>query len=349
MTSFSGNFTGIGQTSGILRMDRVGKRIEVALSGTYNMEIVLEKANANLFSWEEVARYSTEDATVADHYITKKKREWFRLRVSVDTSGTAAYVFNDVAADVIILRDEEQEVRARFHEDGVHFPGTVTADTAIGGGDVVEDTTPQLGGDLDVNGQSIVSATAGDIAITPHTTGDVIIDGIKWPQADGSANEVLTTDGAGQASWTAAGVSSHRGALVKLTAGESIAAATVTAVPWDAAEYDTDSIWAGGAPTRLTVPSGVTRVRLKAAGHFGAFSAAKRRLYQMTKNGLDFTGAPKIDVDSTENGTSSANIASPDLIVVATDYFEFNVFHNDSVARDLSANEFTWFAMEIIE
>ena len=58
---------------------------------------------------------------------------------------------------------------------------------AGGGGisNVVEDTTPQLGGDLDVNGKSIVSASDGDIAITPNGTGDVILDGLKWPQADG--------------------------------------------------------------------------------------------------------------------------------------------------------------------
>jgi DNA-binding FrmR family transcriptional regulator len=77
-----------------------------------------------------------------------------------------------------------------------------TADSALQ--DVVDDTTPQLGGDLDVNGSSIVSASAGDIAITPNTTGDVILDGQKWPQADGSADQLLKTDGAGQLSWATA-------------------------------------------------------------------------------------------------------------------------------------------------
>lgn len=39
--------------------------------------------------------------------------------------------------------------------------------------DVVDDTTPQLGGNLDVNGNSIVSASNGDINITPNGTGNV--------------------------------------------------------------------------------------------------------------------------------------------------------------------------------
>jgi len=66
---------------------------------------------------------------------------------------------------------------------------------------VLADTTPQLGGDLDVNGHSIVSAAAGDIALTPDTTGDLIFDGVKWPQADGANRAVLQTNGAGQSSW----------------------------------------------------------------------------------------------------------------------------------------------------
>ena len=66
---------------------------------------------------------------------------------------------------------------------------------------VVEDTTPQLGGSLDVNGNSIVSASGGDIAITPDGSGSVVIDGINYPQADGSADQFIKTDGAGQLSF----------------------------------------------------------------------------------------------------------------------------------------------------
>lgn len=44
-------------------------------------------------------------------------------------------------------------------------------------GNVVEDTTPQLGGDLDLNGYSIVSTASGDININPDGTGDIILHG----------------------------------------------------------------------------------------------------------------------------------------------------------------------------
>lgn len=76
--------------------------------------------------------------------------------------------------------------------------------TAGGGGisNVVEDTTPQLGGNLDVNGNSIVSTANGDINITPNGSGAVVIDGISHPQVDGNAGDVSTTDGAGNLSFT---------------------------------------------------------------------------------------------------------------------------------------------------
>ena len=45
------------------------------------------------------------------------------------------------------------------------------------GSDIVADTTPQLGGSLDVNGQSITSASNGNVVIAPNGTGILRIDG----------------------------------------------------------------------------------------------------------------------------------------------------------------------------
>ena len=56
---------------------------------------------------------------------------------------------------------------------------TLVAGLATSGAisNVVEDTTPQLGGDLDVNGNGLVSTSNGNIALTPNGTGVVRIDG----------------------------------------------------------------------------------------------------------------------------------------------------------------------------
>jgi len=60
--------------------------------------------------------------------------------------------------------------------------------------------------DIDVNGNSIISSSNGNISITPNGTGDVILDGIKYPQVDGSNEQVLQTNGSGQLSFAYLGV-----------------------------------------------------------------------------------------------------------------------------------------------
>lgn len=118
---------------------------------------------------------------------------------------------------------------------------TDTAEAAIaaqaGSGNVVDDTTPQLGGNLDVNGNAVVSTANGNIELNPNGTGVVIFKGnatkgagqfklnceqnshgivikgpphsagasytLTLPDTDGAANEVLKTDGSGNLDWVA--------------------------------------------------------------------------------------------------------------------------------------------------
>ena len=54
---------------------------------------------------------------------------------------------------------------------------------------VVDDTTPQLGGNLDVNSNSIVSVSNGNIPLAPNGTGEVLI-------GSGSAAGDITSSGA---------------------------------------------------------------------------------------------------------------------------------------------------------
>jgi len=42
---------------------------------------------------------------------------------------------------------------------------------------LLSDTTPQLGGNLDVNGNSIVSVSNGDITIAPNGSGEINLNG----------------------------------------------------------------------------------------------------------------------------------------------------------------------------
>jgi len=82
-----------------------------------------------------------------------------------------------------------------------HTAGTVTASSAL-----IVDASSKLDvlnvDNITLNGNSITSTNLnGDIEVTPNGTGDLILDGQNWPQADGSTGQFLKTDGSGQLSW----------------------------------------------------------------------------------------------------------------------------------------------------
>jgi hypothetical protein len=82
--------------------------------------------------------------------------------------------------------------------------------TQVGNNNVDHVLTTTGTGDLTLstnngtNAGTIVLADGAnnDITLTPNGTGDLVLDGLKWPQADGTANYVLKTDGSAQLSWT---------------------------------------------------------------------------------------------------------------------------------------------------
>ena len=113
-----------------------------------------------------------------------------------------------------------------------HSPSYLTSVTT----DLVGDTTPQLGGNLDVNGQDIVSTSNGDIDLDPNGSGNVVIKGnstrgagaiqlncefnshgiklkspphsanasytLTFPTTAGTNGYALTTNGSGTLSWS---------------------------------------------------------------------------------------------------------------------------------------------------
>ena len=75
--------------------------------------------------------------------------------------------------------------------------------TAGGITDVVQDSTPQLGGNLDVVTHSLVSTSNRNIAITPNGSGKVVLDGLSYPTSDGTSGQAIVTDGSGNLSFSA--------------------------------------------------------------------------------------------------------------------------------------------------
>ncbi len=141
-----------------------------------------------------------------------------------------------------------------------------------------------------------------------------------------------------------------KGALVNLTADESIAHNTWTSVPWDQAVYDTDAFWAASPnPERLTIPAGLTRVRLSANISFANNTTGIRGI-RLFKNGGGFDGTISVTRDATSGtGNTDFNGNSAIVTVAQNDFFELQVFQDSGGALNLRTANATWLSIERIE
>ena len=98
-------------------------------------------------------------------------------------TGQTAETSVDASNDLVLVYDNDATALRKM------TVGNLVAGVSGGISDVVSDTTPQLGGDLDVNGNDIVSVSNGNINILPNGSGKVNIDG------NGSSGGVTITDG----------------------------------------------------------------------------------------------------------------------------------------------------------
>jgi hypothetical protein len=134
------------------------------------------------------------------------------------------------------------------------------------------------------------------------------------------------------------------GALAVKTATQAIAASVTTPISYDAVGYDTRGFWSAGAPTRLTVPAGVTRVIVSASTRFtggtGSYQTVIRR------NGVEVNG---IASQSMASGFTAGhiNMSTAVLSVTAGDWFEVLAF--TSAARTIDSGARTWMAIAVVE
>jgi hypothetical protein len=133
------------------------------------------------------------------------------------------------------------------------------------------------------------------------------------PASGGGTSNFLRAD----ATWAAPTLPAFSGALMEKTSDQSITSAGA-AVSWDAESYDVGNWWTSGSPTRMTVPSGVTRIRITACCRTGTNN--QNITGNLLKNGSDvFAGNPG---GYSFSATGGVMLVSPVLEVVAGDYFE---------------------------
>ena len=157
----------------------------------------------------------------------------------------------------------------------------------------------------------------------------------------------------------ATGTAIGRGCLVTLSADEAIANGTNVHVSWDSETggYDTDTIHDTVTNNkRLTVPTGVTKVRLSAQVVWESSATGVRRII-LSKNDETTTPATALGMPSdwapASGGVHVNSFCSPIITVVATDYFTLDAYQTSggSLNVDATAAGFgeSWFSMEIIK
>ena len=170
---------------------------------------------------------STSDGANTVLVLTGSPGSTFELRVTPTDQEKFYTIRNDTNAACRVIYKGVTYSTSNGVEIASGASAAVTGDGGGGSGvfksltpttDLVNDTSPELGGNLDVVTHSIVTTASNrDIAITPHGTGSVILDGLSYPQADGTAGQLLKTDGSGQLSFVSAG--SSLGNSLSLTGG----------------------------------------------------------------------------------------------------------------------------------
>ena len=214
---------------------------------------------------------------------------------------------------------------------------------------VVEDTTPQLGGDLDMNGQDIVTTSNANLELAPNGTGKVVVKGntnqgaiqlnceanshgqtiIAAPHSESASNTLTLPSTGGDAR------------LVSATSTATLTNKTLTTPV--IAEIDSGSSITLDATTDIILDAGGADVTLKDDGTtFGSLTNSSGELViksgstpttAMTFSGANVTFAGTVTIGSA--GISEAELEILDGATVTTD--ELNILDGvTSTASELN-------------
>ena len=212
---------------------------------------------------------------------------------------------------------------------------------------VAPDTTALLQGDgVDlfgvagggIGGGASALANLTDVDATGALNGDLLrFDGSLWtPDAGGVHTRIPLP---------------FKGALLQRSADLTNVSFPVL-IPFESAAYDTDVFWDAGNPSRITIPAGVTKVRLQGCVSLKGSATTGGVYVSFTKNGGgDVTGCGIFTVRQGTSGYTNNDFTASTAVlpVSAGDYFELRVNSTTSNWDDIQASTRTWFAIEVVE
>ena len=245
----------------------------------------------------------------------------------VDFGAGTKDVFITIPASKMVVEDGSNNVA---------IGGTVTATAFSGSGasltgvDVVNDTSPQLGGNLDMNGNDIVTTSNADLELAPNGTGKVVVKGndnqgaiklnceanshgqtiIAAPHSE-SANNTLTLPSTG-----------GDARLVSATSTATLTNKTLTSPVIETITGSTITLDSAGD---ITLDAGGADVTLKDDGTtFGSLTNSSGELVvksgstpttAMTFSGANVTLAGNLTVNGTTTTVNSTTLTVDDPII----------------------------------
>ena len=232
------------------------------------------------------------------------------------------YISGSGSSFTFSATDKGDKIVFAAANDGTN-PDIKTLAIGTGISDVVDDTSPQLGGDLDVNGNDIVSTSNADIDIVPNGTGDVVLAADTVKVGDSGAAATLTSNGAGTLTVTTGGTENL---VLSTNSGTNSGTITIT----DGANNNID-----------LAPNGTGDVTLQAD------------TVQIGDNNADATLTTQGTGDlilNTNNGTNAGNITladgangNIDVSTNGTGYIKFNdLAYIPQQALTSSSNAVAW-------
>ena len=167
---------------------RIGGAYTISASGGMTIDNELT-VTGNLTVTGTTNSVDTTNTRITDRVVTYNQGEsgagvtgqYSGIEVERGSLSNALLVFNETTDTFQVSTD-----------GGSSYLNVLTGAGGSGISDVVDDTTPQLGGDLDINGKNIISSTNEDIQLIPSGTGSVTVEGTLKLNDQGSTPSAKT-------------------------------------------------------------------------------------------------------------------------------------------------------------
>ena len=189
---------------------------------------------------------------------------------------------------------------------------------------------------------TIENQAGEDVSITIGSGAIVII-------ADGDCR-LCYGDGAGIIALTDVGsapsAAVFSGALVSLSSDFSVITDTATVINWNSSDYDTDSYFGGSGTSEITVPSGVSKIILRAQVRWNSNTTGDREVLFYKNGSSGYTGRAYANHDG--RSKLIQNLTSPVLSVSPGDTFECVVYQNSGSTKQVEEDPSSWFSIEAV-